>query len=215
MQIYSFLLNKKIHVINFWVIAVLVLPACGAQNALTVQLPKVEKAKKEYEYILGPADIIDIFVWRNTDLTITDVPIRPDGKISVPLVNELVAAGKTPKQLARDVEKQLSRYIKDPFVTVIVRQFVGRMEDQIRVVGEVTTPGALPYRKSMTVLDVMITVGGLTEFAAGDRATIVRTIEGKQYQIPVYLESLLKDGDISANKTVYPGDIIIVPESWF
>jgi polysaccharide export outer membrane protein len=126
-----------------------------------------------------------------------------------------MASGLTPKQLARSIEQQLSKYIKDPFVTVTVRQFVGRLNDQIRVVGEASTPRALSYKTDLTLLDVMIVVGGLTEFAAGNRATIVRTVNGKQKQIPVRLESLLKDGDITANVSMLPGDIVIIPESWF
>ncbi|MDH5325879.1 MAG: polysaccharide export protein [Gammaproteobacteria bacterium] len=177
--------------------------------------PKTDLSAPNFEYRLGPGDIIDIFVWRNSDLTVNGIPVRPDGKISVPLVEELSASGKTPKQLARDIEGQLAKYIKDPFVTVMVRDFVGQIDDQIRVVGEAATPRSLAYRKSLTVLDVMIAVGGLTEHAAGNRAVLVRKVGGKQVSIPVYLESLLKDGVIDANISMAPGDILIIPESWF
>ncbi len=168
-----------------------------------------------FEYLLGPGDVVDIFVWRNADLSVTGIPIRPDGRISTPLVEDIMASGKTPKQLARDVEQQLAKYIKDPFVTVTVKQFVGRLNDQIRVVGEAATPQSLSYRENITLLDVMIVAGGLTEFASGNRAVIVRNVEGAQTQIPVYINSLLKDGDIRANVLMYPGDILIIPESWF
>ena len=169
----------------------------------------------KFEYRLGPGDIIDIFVWRNSDLTVSGIPVRPDGKISVPLVEELIASGKTPKQLARDIEGQLAKYIKDPFVTIMVREFIGQINDQIRVVGEATTPRSLPYRKNLTVLDVMIAVGGLTEHAAGNKAVLVRQTGDKQISIPVFLKSLLKDGVIAANMPMAPGDIVIIPESWF
>jgi len=174
-----------------------------------------EDHPEDFDYILGPGDEIDIFVWRNTDLTVAGIPVRPDGKISAPLVDDLTANGKTPKQLARDIEQQLAKYIKDPFVTITVRQFHGRLIDQVRVVGEAATPRALPYTKNMTLLDVMIAVGGLTEFAAGNRASIVRIASGKQQQINIRLKSLLKDGDISANIRMAPGDVVIIPESWF
>lgn len=186
-------------------------------SSLTVVPIDVEpkNAPSTYDYVLGPGDVLDIFVWRNPELTAAEIPVRPDGKISTPLVEGIVASGRTPKQLARDVEKQLAKYIKDPFVTVTVRQFVGSLQDQIRVVGEAGTPQVLPYREGLTLLDVMISVGGLTEFAAGNRASIVRKRDGNQYQIGVRLHSLLKDGDISANIYMIPGDILIIPESWF
>jgi polysaccharide export outer membrane protein len=168
-----------------------------------------------YEYTIGPGDKLNVFVWRNPDVSVTDIPVRPDGRISSPLVEEMVAAGKSPSQLARDIEKRLADYIKEPFVTVTVVDFVGAASEQVRVVGEATTPQAIPYRSSMTLLDVMIAVGGLTEFAAGNKGSIVRSSAGKQQQIAVRIEDLIKDGDISANVPMYPGDIVIIPESPF
>lgn len=168
----------------------------------------------EYDYIIGPGDGLNIFVWRNPDVS-TSATVRPDGKISVPLVEDLVAAGKTPSQLAREIEDVLSKYIKDPLVTVMVGGFQGVYDTQIRVLGEATQPQALPYRANMTALDVMIAVGGLTEFAAGNKARLVRTVDGEQKETVVRLEDLIKDGDISANVKMAPGDIIIIPEAWF
>lgn len=167
----------------------------------------------EYNYIVGPGDNVNIFVWRNQEVSMS-VPVRPDGKITTPLVEDLQASGKTPSELARDIEKVLSAYIKDPAVTVIVTGFVGPYDQQIRVVGEAAKPQALPYRVRMTLLDVMIAVGGLTEFAAGNRTTLVRRINGQEQKIQVHVEDLIKDGDISANVHMLPGDILIIPESW-
>lgn len=166
------------------------------------------------EYLIGPGDGLQVFVWRNPELTVT-VPVRPDGRISVPLVEDMQAAGKSPTMLARDLEKELKRFIQEPLVTVIVAGFVGPYSQQIRVIGEAARPQAIPYRQDMSVLDVMIEVGGLTRFAAGNRAVLVRRSGGKDMQIPVYLDSLLKDGNVSANTPVQPGDVLIVPQSWF
>ena len=167
-----------------------------------------------FQYQIGPGDELQIFVWRNPDLTNT-VPVRPDGRISSPLVEDLVASGKTPTQLARDIEGILAQYIRDPLVTVTVVSFVGGFDQQIRVIGEATTPKALPYRANMTLLDVMIEVGGVTEFAGGNKATIVRNGENGQSQVNVRIDDLIKDGDISANIRMQPGDIVIIPESLF
>jgi polysaccharide export outer membrane protein len=167
-----------------------------------------------YNYLIGPGDSVNIFVWRNGEVS-TTVTVRPDGKITTPLVEDLPASGKTPSQLARDIEKALSTYIKEPIVTVIVGGFIGPYSEQIRVVGEAARPQALPYRQKMTLLDLMITVGGITDFAAGNRASVVRFVDGKQKQFSVRIEDLIKDGDISANVDMLPGDILIIPESWF
>ncbi len=169
----------------------------------------------DYDYTIGPGDRLDIFVWRNPDVSVTNIPVRPDGRISSPLVEDVVAIGKTPTELASDIKAVLSTVIKDPFVTITVVDFVGGYNQQIRVVGEATTPSALPYRSNMSLLDVMIAVGGLTEFAAGNKASIVRNTNGNQTDFRVRLEDLLKGGDISANVKVYPGDIIVIPESLF
>jgi polysaccharide export outer membrane protein len=177
------------------------------------RMPLPEDAS--YEYIIGAGDVLDIFVWRNPELSMTGVPVRPDGKLSTPLVEDVIASGKTPKQLAAELRTSLSRYVKDPLVTVIVRDFVGDYKEQIRVIGAAAEPKSLSYKKNMTVLDVMIAVGGLNEYASGNSATLIRQSYGKQKKIDLRLEDLLQDGDISANVRVYPGDVIIIPEAWF
>ena len=170
-------------------------------------------ASADYSYLIGPGDTISITVWRNPELSMS-VPVRPDGKISTPLVPELVAMGKDPKTLARDIEQALAKYIRDPVVTVIVTNIVGSSSEQIRVVGEATKPQTLPYKHQMTLLDVMISVGGLTDFADGNAATILRTSEAnKQYS--VRLRDLVRRGDESANVEMKPGDVLIIPQSWF
>ena len=166
------------------------------------------------DYIIGPGDTLEIFVWRNPEVS-RSVPVRPDGKISTPLVEDMVAAGKTPTQLARDLERELAKYLKEPLVTIIVSGFVGPYSQQIRVVGEAAKPQVLPYREQMSVLDVMIAVGGLTEFAAGNQARLIRNVGGKQQEYGVRLDDLVRLGDISANVQMMPGDILIIPESWF
>lgn len=187
------------------------LTGCAASNTPSPTTPATTKVS---EYIIGPGDTLKIFVWGNADLS-TEAPVRPDGKISTPAVEDLAASGKTPTQLGRDIEKALSKYINHPVVTVIVKQFAGPYSQQIRVIGEAAHPQALAYREHMTVLDVMIAVGGLTEFAAGNRATVVRQVNGHREQFGVRLADLVKDGDISANVVMQPGDILIIPESWF
>ena len=167
----------------------------------------------DYEYLIGPGDAINVIVWRNPELSMV-VPVRPDGKVTTPLVDDLPAQGKTPSLLARDLEKALAKFIREPVVTVIVTTFVGPTSEQIRVVGEATKPSVLSYRKNMTVLDVMIAVGGLTPFADGNKATISRGSEGgKSYA--VRLNDLVIRGDISANVEMRPGDILVIPQSWF
>jgi len=158
-------------------------------------------ATADYNYVVGPGDTLSIIVWRN-------------GKLSTPLVDELVAQGKTSQEIARDVEKALSKLVRDPVVTVIVTSFVGPYSEQIRVVGEAAKPQALPYKQKMTLLDVMIAVGGLTDFADGNAASITRAADGgKRYS--VRLKDLIKRGDISANVEMKPGDILIIPQGWF
>ncbi len=175
---------------------------------------KLGKTAVEMDYLIGPGDLIDIFVWRNPDVSVT-VPVRPDGRISTPLVEDMMASDKTPTQLGRDIEKELSTYIKEPIVTVIVTEFFGPDSQNIRIVGEAAQPGALPYRNNMTVLDVMIAVGGLTEFAAGNKARIVRKVNGQSKEFQVFLEDLMRGGHIDANVEMQAGDILIIPESWF
>lgn len=170
-------------------------------------------ATPEYNYLIGPGDNVNIVVWRNPELSMS-VPVRPDGKISTPLVEDLPALGKDASSLARDIEKALAKYIRDPVVTVIVTQFVGPFSEQIRVIGEAAKPQILAYRQQMTLLDVMIAVGGITDFADGNAASILRTAEGNK-QYAVRLKDLIKKGDVSANVEMKPGDVLIIPQSWF
>ena len=181
----------------------------GAQHPPAPALAAIQ----DYSYIIGAGDSVNIIVSRNPELSMS-VPVRPDGKISAPLIDEMPAHGRNSVELARDLEKRLEKYIRDPVVTVIVTSFVGPYSEQVRVVGEAARPQFLAYKQKMTVLDVMIAVGGLTDFAAGNSATILRASEGnKQYS--VRLKDLIKGGDISANVEVRPGDILIIPQSFF
>ncbi len=165
-------------------------------------------------YVIGPGDTLNVFVWGDNELS-TEVVVRPDGLITTPLVEDLQASGMTPTELARNLEERLSRFVKNPKVTVSVTNFVGRYTEQVRVVGQAAQPQSLPYRDGMTLLDVIISVGGLTEFAAGNKATIVRKVGGKTQQFRVRLDDLIRDGDISANTRMMPGDVLIIPETWF
>ncbi len=194
------------------VAAVLVLGACAGDQ----ELPAATDAGSAPEplYKIGPGDGLTIFVWRNPDLGIS-VPVRPDGRISVPLLEDIVAAGKSATELSREIEEQLAEYIQDPLVTVIVTGFVGNYTEQVRIVGQAINPQAIPYRAKMTLLDAMISVGGLAEFAAGNRATLVRNVGSEQKQYRLRIADLIKDGDISANASLMPGDVIIIPESVF
>jgi polysaccharide export outer membrane protein len=172
-------------------------------------------ASATYSYKIGPGDNLNIVVWRNPELSMS-VPVRPDGKLSAPLIDDLNAMGKDPTSLARDIEKELAKFIRDPVVTVIVTGFVGPYSEQIRVIGEAAKPQILAYNQKMTLLDVMIAVGGITDFADGNRATILRTDENNvQSQYSVRLKDLVKRGDVSANVEMKPGDVLIIPQSWF
>ena len=168
----------------------------------------------EPQYLIGPGDSVNIQVWRNPELSMT-VTVRPDGKVTTPLVEDLPASGRTPTQLAREIEKSLAKYVQSPVVTVIVAGGIGPYSEQIRVLGEAAKPQALPYRENMSLLDVMITVGGITDFAAGNRASILRTVGGRKEQFGVRLWDLLKGGDLTANVAVRPGDVLIIPQSFF
>ena len=166
-------------------------------------------------YQIGPGDQLQVFVWRNPELSVT-VPVRPDGRISVPLIPDLQASGKTATQVADEISGSLKKYIQDPTVTVMVTNFVGPFSQQVRVVGEAAQPQAIPYRANMSVLDVMIAAGGLTRYAAGNRAVIARSDgQGHTRELHVRLGDLLKDGDLSANMAMLPGDVLIVPQSYF
>ena len=177
-------------------------------------VPQAAAASPAEHYIIGPGDQLDIYVRDNPTLSV-DVPVRPDGRISIPLVQSMVAAGKTPEDLAHDLEVALSQYIRVPLVTVIVKSFVGAYSQQVRVVGQATTPRAVPYRSGMSLLDVMIAVGGLTKYADGNDAKIIRRMaDGSEVSIPVKLASLM-NGVIKYNVPMRPGDILIIPESTF
>lgn len=190
------------------------LAGCSGLDTLPTANVAGEKDAVGNDYRIGSDDSLQIFVWRNPELS-TSVPVRPDGRITIPLIEDLPATGKTPTELARDVEKKLSTYIQDPIVTVIVRGFVGPFQDRVRIVGEASQPQALPYRSTMTLLDVMISVGGITDFAAGNRATVTRSISGNQQTFRILLDDLLRDGDMTANVKILPGDVIVIPEAWF
>jgi polysaccharide biosynthesis/export protein len=195
------------------VIALAMAVALSACSSVKYPPAPVSAATSDYRYLIGPLDTVNIIVWRNPELSLS-VPVRPDGFISTPLVEDLLAIGRNPTDLARDLEKALSKYSRDPVVTVVVTAFAGAASEQIRIVGEATRPQAIPYRQNMTLLDVMIQVGGLTDFADGNGAVLVRDKEqGKQYSVRI--KDLIKRGDISANVDVRPGDVIIIPQSWF
>lgn len=192
-------------------ISALMLAAC----ATTPKYPPapITLAGVDYNYHIGVADTVNVIVWRNPELSMS-VPVRPDGLITTPLIDDLPALGKTPTELERDMEKALAKYIRDPVVTVIVTSFQGPANEAIRVIGEAAKPQVMAYRKDMTLLDVMIATGGLTDFADGNAARIFRVADGgKLYS--VRLQDLLKRGDISANVPMRPGDILIIPQSWF
>jgi polysaccharide export outer membrane protein len=190
--------------------AVLLIAALASCSSYPLAPEKV--ASPQYNYLIGPLDTLQIIVWRNQDLSMS-VPVRPDGKVSVPLVEDLPVLGKNSTQLARDIEKAMAKFIREPVVTVVVTSFNGPYSEQIRVVGEAAKPQALAYRQKMTLLDVMIAVGGLTDFADGNAASVLRTSDGHQYR--VRLKDLIRRGDVSANIEMKPGDVLIIPQSWF
>jgi len=193
----------------------LVLAAGCASNDSYPPVPEEQKvAEADYDYVIGAGDQMEIFVWGNEELT-TDGIVRPDGKFTTRLVEDLEASGKTSTELARDIEKAYAEYVRQPVVSVIVNGFVGVPWQQVRVVGEATDPRSVPYSKDMTLLDVMIAVGGMTEYASGNDSVLVRLENGRQVSYGVRLDDLLKDGDISANVAMMPGDILIISESWF
>ena len=176
--------------------------------------PPPVQTGQESEYQIGPGDSLSIFVWRNPELSVT-VPVRPDGRLSIPLAEDIVAIGRTPTSLARDIEQRLAKYVNQPLVTVMPSSFIGPFDQQVRVVGEAVTPRALPYRANMTALDAMIQVGGLTKYAAGNRARLVRDLNNARETYSLRLDSLINDGEISNNVPLAPGDIIIIPQTYF
>ena len=184
-------------------------------NKVTQELPTATgNAEFSTRYKIAPGDTLQVFVWRNPEVS-TSVTVRPDGLMTAPLLEEIPAAGKTPQELARDVEKHLSTYLRDPLVTIIASGFQGTYREQIRVVGEAAQPKSVLYRDSMTLLDLVIEVGGITEFADGNNTVIVRTEDNEQKEYRVRMDDLIRDGDISANIDMKPGDIVIIPEAWF
>ena len=200
-----------------WLLSLLLLSGCAGSDypdlPSSTYLGSQTQQPEDYRYLIGPGDSVNIFVWRNPEVS-QSVVVRPDGMITTPLVEDLQASGKTPTQLARDIEEELSTYIRQPIVTVLVAGGVGPYSEQIRVMGEAANPQALTYREKMTLLDVMIQVGGITELAAGNQASIVRVVDGEQQQYRVRIDDLLREGDINANVDMLPGDILIIPESW-
>lgn len=182
-------------------------------NPADSPMPPMASSNVAPDYRIGPGDTIQIFVWRNPELTQT-VPVRPDGKISTPLVEDMVAVGKTPSQLARDIERVLAEYIRSPQVNVIVSNPVSAFS-QVKVIGQVTNPQSLPYREGMRVLDAILAAGGLTEFAAGNRGKIVRKVDGKDTELRVKVDDLVNKGAMSHNLELKPGDVIVVPQSFF
>jgi polysaccharide export outer membrane protein len=202
---------KKSIIVAAGFVATLFLVGCAGQSAQS--LAAGSTPDNPDQYVIGAGDSIQVFVWQHPEVSVT-VPVRPDGRISTPLVEDMQAVGKTPTQLSRDIEKALGEYIRSPTVNVIVTNFVGTFGTQIRVVGQAELPKAIPYRQDMTLLDVMIAVGGLTKNASGNRAKIVRRSNGKQIEIPVRIDDLLNKGKISANVAMRPGDVLIIPESF-
>jgi len=207
-------ITAKIKTIMLLVLAY-ILSGCTSLNLPTATIHQSNTVDvASYKYLIGAGDVVNIFVWREAEVSGTFV-VRPDGMITTSLVEDIPAAGKTPTELARIVEGILGTYLKDPVVTVTVNDFVGPFSEQIRVIGEAAEPQSINYTQHMTLLDVMIRVGGLTEFADGNDATLVRVEEGVQKQYEIYIEDLIKNGEIEANVDVLPGDIIVIPETWF
>lgn len=207
------LLDVSIHRLVFVFVLSTLLAGCGTTPGRGDALPAAT-ASETGEYLIGPGDVLQVFVWGQPELSVT-VPVRPDGRVSTPLIEDIEAVGKTPTQLAREMEQVLSEYIRSPEVNVIVQNFVGTFGRQIRVLGQAAEPRAVPYRDRMTLLDVMIEVGGLTRFAAGNRSRVVRTVNGRSEEIRVRLDDLLNRGRIEENIVMQPGDIVIIPEAVF
>lgn len=176
---------------------------------------KAPPADAQAAYRIGPGDTLSVFVYGSPDLSVKSLPVRPDGRISLPLVPNVPAAGKTPSELATEITKRLTKYVYNPVVTVMVDSFNGPLDRAIRVIGQATVPETIPYVDGMTLLDVMIAVKGLTPYAAGNSAKIVRKKNGKEVSIPVRIGALLNQGDMSQNVAMHPGDVVVIPESWF
>lgn len=208
--------------------AIIILGACS--NTATLN-PDEVNVPSDYTYTIGAGDKLEVFVWGNDELS-SKIEVRPDGKITSPLVNDLNATGKTPFELARDIEKVLAKYIRDPVVSVVVTGFVGPSDKQIRVIGQIKDDNqqsqqggnvstrenealSVPYKANMRMLDLLVEIGGISPYAAGNRTKIIRTVDGKSYKVPVRLADLIEDADMSANIQLLPGDIVFIPESYF
>jgi len=191
------------------------LPACSGPSNAPVQ----EASRAAPDYVIGPGDVLSVFVYRAPELSAADLPVRPDGRFSLPLVQDVQAAGRTPTQLSREIEGRMKQYVREPVVSVMVRSFVGPADRQIRVIGEAAQPLAIPFREGMTVLDAMIASRGLTRFAAGNSARIIRVSGGQpnapRETIPVRLRDLLNEGDVAQNVPLRPGDTLVIPTGWF
>lgn len=203
--------TMKIHV---GIAAAALLLGVSMAGAQAQDVAKAGGPEDSSDYLIGPGDTLNVFVWGEDDLSVT-IPVRPDGMISTPLVEDMVAVGKTPTQLARDIEKVLSEYIRAPQVTIIIQNFVGTFSAQIRVLGQAVNPGSVPYRDNMTLMDVMLEVGGMTDFASGNRAKLTRTVDGKRQTTRVKLDNLMNKGDLDENVRMLPGDVITIPEAIF
>ena len=200
--------------VGWLVLSPLIVSCASAPTPAPTPTPTAGEGKSpDSNYIIGPGDTLEVFVWRNQELSVT-VPVRPDGKISTPLVEDMVAVGKTPPQLARDMEKVLSEYVRDPKVNIIVTTAASAFS-LVKVVGQVQHPSALPYREGMRVLDAILAVGGLTQFASGNHARIVRVENGKETIIHVKVADLVNSGDVKQNALLKPGDVLVVPQSIF
>lgn len=195
-------------------LVMLMIVGCGTTSKYPRLVEYQGGSMQERGYVIGPGDTLEIFVWGNEELSVT-LPVRPDGKITTKLVEDMQASGKTPSELARDIERAYSKYVKSAVVSVIVGDFVGIPSQQIRVVGGADKPLTVPYRKHMTVLDLMIEAGGLGEFAAGNKAVLIRHVDGERKTYGLRLDDLLNDGDMTADHALAPGDIVIIPEAWF
>ena len=183
------------------------LPSAATRASLTTDV-------NNYQYLIGPGDQLTIFVWRNPEISGSFI-VRPDGKVSTSLVEDIDVSGRTPTMLARELEEQLSTYINNPRVTVSLSRFNGPYSEQVRVIGEATSPRTVSYTQHMTLLDLMIEVGGLTQFADGNGAKLIRVVNNEQRTYNINIENLIKDGDIAENIDILPGDIVIIPEAWF
>lgn len=205
---------------NLLLVAGFTLFALAGCSSNSSQLPQAKTRPSlttdvdNYQYLIGPGDTLTIFVWRNPEVSGQFI-VRPDGKVTTSLVEDIDVSGRTPTMLAREIEERLSTYINNPRVTVSVNQFSGPLSEQVRVIGEALNPSAINYTENMTLLDLMIAVGGLTEFADGNSAKLVRVIDGQEKTYTINIDDLIRDGDITQNVDMLPGDIVIIPEAWY